>query len=509
MRTQVRIAIEQEPTTLNPLLELSDYENFITRMAFDRLVTPDVTGKTLLPRLASVVPTVENGGISRDGRTIVYHLRHDVRWQDGVAFTSRDVKFSFDAVNDKKNDIVNRLGFDLVTRVETPDAYTVIVHLRKPFAPAITTFFGDGNNDAVLPAHLFGPGVDFNRASFNALPVGTGPFCIVRWLRGQQVELEAFDGYYGGKPKLRSIVVRFVSDEQTAIDLLRTHEIDMFSLASVSAYRNLRTIAGIDIALTANHGASTVTMNNAHETLRDVRVRRAIVAAIDKTSLAQKLTGGAGTPATEDLPSFMWAYDPNVHAQTYDPNAARALLRSAGYTIGADGVATKNGKPLQLVLAFVATNASARAATVQIQSYLRAVGIDVVTKAYNGSQFFAGYGAGGVLQNGTFDLAWYTMTLGIDPDSAGRFTCAAIPPVAQNYSRYCSPEMDAAEAIGAQNPEQKARKIAYARVQELLARDAPIDFVFWPKNVDGYDSKLKGFGPNPEVSTWNAESWTW
>ena len=504
----MRIAIAQEPTTLNPLLEISDYENFITRMAFDRLVTPDVTGKKLLPRLARVVPTVENGGISRDGKTIVYHLRRDVRWQDGVAFTSRDVAFTFAAINDPKHDIVNRLGFDLISKVETPDAYTVVVHLRKAFAPAITTFFGDGNDDAVLPAHLLGPGVDFNRAAFNALPIGTGPFRIVRWLRGQQVELDAFDGYYGGTPKLRRIVVRFVSDEQTAVDLLRTHEIDMFSLASVSAYRNLRTVPGTRLALTANHGASTVTMNNAHEPLRDVRVRRAIVAAIDKRSLAQKITGGAGTPATEDLPDFMWAYDPHVHAQTYDPAAARALLRAAGYVPGPGGIATKNGRPLQLVLAFVTTNASARAATVQIQASLRAVGIDVVTKAYNGAQFFAGYGAGGVLQNGTFDLAWYTMTLGIDPDSSGRFTCGAIPPVAQNYSRYCSAEMDAAEAVGARNPQQKARRKAYARVQELLARDAPIDFVYWPKNVDGYDAHLKGFAPNPEVSTWNAENWT-
>ncbi len=507
-RADLRIAIAEEPTTLNPLLELSDYENFITRMAFDRLVTPDVTGKKLLPRLASVVPTVENGGISRDGKTIVYHLRHDVRWQDGVAFTSRDVAFSFAAVNDPKNNIVNRLGFDLISRVETPDPYTVVVRLHKPFAPAITTFFGDGNTDAVLPAHRFGPGVDFNRAAFNSLPIGTGPFRIVRWLRGQQVELEAFDGYYRAKPKLRRIVVRFVSDEQTAIDLLRTHEIDVFSLASVSAYRYLRSVPGIAIALTANHGAATVTMNNLHAPLRDVRVRRAIVAAIDKRSLAQKITGGAATPATEDLPDFMWAYDPSVRAQAYDPAAARELLRAAGYVSGPSGIVAKNGIPLQLVLAFVATNASARAATVQIQSYLRAVGIDVVTKAYNGAQFFAGYGAGGVLQNGTFDLAWYTMTLGIDPDSSGRFTCGAFPPIAQNYSRYCSPEMDAAEAIGVQNPEQAARKAAYARVQRLLARDAPIDFVFWPKNVDGYDARLKGFAPNPEVSTWNAEEWS-
>ena len=129
-----------EPTTLNPLLEVSDYENFVTRMVFDRLVTPDATGTKLLPRLAAVVPALENGGISRDGKTIVYHLRRDVRWQDGVPFTSADVTFSFAAVTDPRHNVVVRQGFDLIRSVSAPDRYTVVVKLRKPFAPAITWF---------------------------------------------------------------------------------------------------------------------------------------------------------------------------------------------------------------------------------------------------------------------------------------------------------------------------------------------------------------------------------
>jgi peptide/nickel transport system substrate-binding protein len=505
----VRVAIAQEPTTLNPLLEISDYENFVTRMVFDRLVTPDVGGKRLLPRLAAIVPTVGNGGISRDGKTIVYHLRHDVRWQDGVPFTSRDVAFSFAAVLDASHDVVNRRGFDLVASVKTPDAYTAIVRLKQPFAPAITWFFGDGNNYAILPAHAFARAADFNRGAFNAAPIGTGPFRVVRWKRGDAIELAAFDRYYRGTPKLRRIVVRFVPDESTAIDLMRTHEIDAFALASTSAYRQLRTIPGVSVALTDNHGATTVTMNTSHPALQDVRVRRAIVAAIDKRAIAQKITGGAGKPATEDLPDFMWAYDPHVGAQAYDPAAARALLRAAGYVSGPGGVLARGGKPLQLVFAFTVTNASARIAAVQVPAYLRAVGIDVIAKGYNGAQFFAGYSAGGILQNGSFDLAWYTMTLGIDPDTSGRFTCASIPPNGQDYSRYCSPEMDAAEAIGIASPEQSRRRAAYGAVQRLLARDAPIDFVYWPKSVDAFDARLKGIGPNPVVASWNAEDWTW
>ncbi len=128
-----------------------------------------------------------------------------------------------------------------------------------------------------------------------------------------------------------------------------------------------------------------------------------------------------------------------------------------------------------------------------MQSYLRAVGIDVQLKGSTTQMMFGAYAAGGVYQAGHFDLAWYTMTLGIDPDASGRFTCGAIPPNGQNYSRYCSAAMDAAQTAGLSTFDLAARRRAYARSQELLARDVPIVFVFWPKNIDAYDVRLHGF----------------
>jgi peptide/nickel transport system substrate-binding protein len=88
--------------------------------------------------LASVVPTLRNGGIAAGGRTITWHLRRDARWQDGVPFTSRDVKFTVEAILNPKNNVPLRRRFDLVRDVRTPDPYTVVLRLRKPFAPAVT-----------------------------------------------------------------------------------------------------------------------------------------------------------------------------------------------------------------------------------------------------------------------------------------------------------------------------------------------------------------------------------
>ena len=185
----------------------------------------------------------------------------------------------------------------------------------------------------------------------------------------------------------------------------------------------------------------------------------------------------------------------------------RALLREAGWIPGAGGIATKDGTPLSAVLAFESNNATARLVSVQLQGYLRAIGIDVQLKGYASQMMYAGYASGGVYQGGNFDLAWYTMTLGIDPDSASRFSCNAIPPNGQNYSRYCRPAMDAAQRAGLSTYDRTARKRAYSASQKLLARDVPIVFVYWPKDVEAYSPRLRGFKPNPITMSWNAQEW--
>ncbi len=505
---ELRIAMQAEPNSLNPALQLNDYENFVARLTFDELITVAPDGKTLVPRLASVVPTLENGGIARDGRTIVWHLRRDVLWQDGVPFTSRDVKYSFAALADPTHNVPNRRGFELVRAVETPDAYTAIVRLRKPFSPGVTWFFGDGSDPTIIPAHVLEHDADFNRAGFNAKPIGTGPFRVVRWLRGEQIDFERFDRYYRGRPKLAKISVRFVPDEAVMLNLLRTHEIDLATLLTSYAYGQARSIPNLAFALTPIHGAVNVLMNNAHAPLNDVRVRRAIALAIDKRALIAKLTYGAATIASADLPDFMWAHDRTIRPIPFDPARARAILRNAGYVPGSDGIVVRDGRPLSLVFAYAVASASARAASVQIQAYLRDVGIDVALKGYSTQQIFAGYGAGGVFQNGNFDLAYYGMSLGIDPDSSGRFMCRSIPPGGQNYSRYCSSAVDAAESAGLATFDLAARSRAYATVQRRLLADVPIAFLWYSKRIEAFNDDLRGFRPSSVTATWNAYQWS-
>lgn len=175
----VRIAIQAPPNTLNPLLASNTTESMLTRLTNDLLVSVDATGRNEVPMLAAQVPTLANGGISRDGLTITYKLRHNVLWHDGVQFTSKDVKFTWAAIMNSRNNVISRTGYELVRSVDTPDPYTVVFHMKQRFSPAVNTLFGESDNPyTIVPAHLLAQYPDLNKVPYNTKPVGTGPFML-------------------------------------------------------------------------------------------------------------------------------------------------------------------------------------------------------------------------------------------------------------------------------------------------------------------------------------------
>ena len=171
----LRIGIQASPDTLQPLLTSDTTDKMIGRLMFDPLVSVDASGKHAVPVLAARVPTLANGDIARDGRSITYRLRHGVRWQDGAPFTSRDVAFSWRAILNPANNVSSRGGYDLVTSVATPDAYTAVFHLKERYAPAVDTLFAESDTPMfIVPEHLLGRPPNVNAAAFNVAPIGHG-----------------------------------------------------------------------------------------------------------------------------------------------------------------------------------------------------------------------------------------------------------------------------------------------------------------------------------------------
>lgn len=502
----VRIA-NLGPNSLNPLLSSSVTENALAPIAFDLLIGVDEHGNPL-PRLAAEVPSLQNGGISKDGLSITYRLRRNVRWHDGAPFTSKDVAFSWSAVMNPRNNVISRRGYDLVRRVDTPDAYTAIFRLKERFAPAILTLFSESDQPyRIVPEHILAREPDFNRAAFNQHPIGTGPFKFVRWDRGERIEYEANHDYYLGPPKLDGVVVREIIDQNTMVIQMRTHAVD-FMTAGSAAYRDLRALPDIKTELVDVNAYVALAFNLTRPILRDIAVRRAIAVAIDKSSIVEKVTFGTGTPASADLGPFMWAYDPAVKTYPFDPAAARSMLEAAGWIAGKDGVRSKEGVRLSLTLLEGAASSTGRAIDVQVQSMLQAVGFDLQIRTVASQLLAAPVSQGGFLRAGNFDIVSWSWIAGWDPDNSSQFTCGAFPPAGENFWRYCSPAVDRAERTALASYDRAVRKRAYARIERQLSADLPMVFLYWPKQRLAYNPNLKGVRSNGTTETWNINEWS-
>ncbi len=506
---EVRAAMSGNVNTLDPILATQAFEVQVFSLVMDPLVATKPDG-TNVGILAATVPSLENGGIAKDGRTITYHLRRGVKWQDGAPFSSRDVAFSWRAVMNPNTAVATRHGYDVIASISTPDPATVVIHLKRPFAPFVQTFFAHSDTPyAILPEHLLGRYHDLNNVPFNSMPIGTGPYRLVKWARGDRFEFVANDDYFLGRPKIAKITIHIVPDENTIVTQMQSHEIDWFIEASPRVYRQIKAIDGIDVPLVPFNGYDAIQFNTQAPPFDDARVRRAIGFAVDKPALVRDVTYGVETPATEDLPSFLWAFDPRAGRSTRDLRAAKALLDAAGWHPGTDGIRVRDGKRLALQLAFRTDSLTDRNRGVVIASMLRDAGVDVELKGYTTALLYAAASGGGIMATGRYEAALTTWYAGADPDDSSQMLCDQFPPAGLNWSRYCNRAVDAAEQSALAHYDRATRTRAYAIVQRALATDAPWIYLWWPRQIEPVNSDLENFAPNGIIEDWNAYAWTY
>jgi len=480
----LRIGINTSPNSLNPIYSTAGTEALVESFVFDGLVYALPDG-TIEPVLATTVPTTANGGISHDGRTITYHLRHDVRWQDGAPFTSADVAFTQAAIMNPANNVVVRQPYDHVVRVDTPDRFTVVVHLKAPYAPFIVNW----NASAVLPAHLLAGKHDLNNDPFNGAPIGTGAFRITRWDRGNRISLTANTAYFDGTPGLQRIVVVLFADTAPEEIAMRTHQIDWLFQPDAPAASHLDHDQDVRVERLDVNEQDGVYINVTRPLLRDVRVRHALSLAVDRAGLAQKLGYGYLLPATGDIPAFMWAYDRSLQAP-YDPARARALLDAAGWKPSADGIRVQNGSRLSLTYLFASGLPLQAAYAVQIAASLLTIGVDVHLKSLAPNILYASNGPG---FGGDFDLSYTPFYWLPDPDNTQVFACANVAPHGNNWSRWCNPEFEHWTAIALTHIDRATRKAAYAHIERVVLDDVPEIVTDWRVDAEPISVDLRGF----------------
>jgi peptide/nickel transport system substrate-binding protein len=500
---ELRFSIAADPQSLDPLFlhpDATSVEQQLARLAFEPFIDFDPRGRPI-PALLATIPARSNGGVSPDGRTIVYHLRR-ARWSDGVEVTAADVLFTLRAILDPRNPVRSHEGYDLIDRAWALNAHTVAVHLKHAWAPAVMTYFSYGfSPQFVLPEHVLEHQQPLATGAFNADPrVGDGPYRFVSWEREDRLRYAANPLYWRGKPAVARLEVAIVPQPSTNLVLLQSGRLD-WNLVAPIQLAVVRRAPGIAFVRVPTAVVAGLAFNTSRPPLDDVRVRRALAMSIDREAISKKIALGL-YPVTDAIqPRFSWAFDASVREPGYDPQRADELFDRAGWRRASDGLRRRNGVALELLyLQFPESMTGVRVATA-VQAALRQRGIELSVKSVSNAQLFLP--RTGALASGAFDVAYVPWTMGSDPDDSAVLACGG----ASNYMRWCSSAVDVLERRTLATNDESLRRHLYARIERIVAEQVPILFLFNANYVYARSARLHGFEPNAFLPTWNAYAW--
>ena len=491
----VRIGDTQDITSLNPHLATAASLGNLSELTMAYLVRYDVNNRPY-PELATEVPTQANGGVSKDGLTITWHIRKGVKWSDGVPFDADDVVWSTNAVNNPANNEIGRDGWDLITKIDEPDKATVIFHLRKPYSGFLPTFFGSaGANPCILPKHLLASLPNFNNADYNSKPVGIGPFRYVRWSRGDRVELEANPYYWRGMPKIKNVSYHFIPDRNTLLTQLQTGEVDIWPKVGSGYYDRVKALPNVAVQRFPGYYYAHVTFNVTRPGVSDPAVRLAIAYATDRATIRAKVNHGTGTlDESQVTPSSPMYTDRPL--RPYDVAKANSILDQAGWVKGPDGVRAKNG--VRLALQFVTyTGAPDNDQLVELlrQSWAQ-IGVQFDVKRVTQALFFAPLAQGGPVFAGKFDVTSFSWGQTPDLDYTVTIGCDDVPPKGENVSRLCDPAIEKLLQQEKAAYDEADRKAVVAKLDDRIGETVPYFVLYIRDEIHAYNHDLHGWHPN-------------
>jgi peptide/nickel transport system substrate-binding protein len=480
------LVLEDEPNSLDTIRN-TPFGWLLAPLTQGYLFLVDDRGQ-LVPDRALALPTRANGGISPDGRRITYRIRTG-RWSDGAPFDARDVGFTIDALRNPRTAVPDTSAVADVAgwSVSRPD--TLVVRLRQPSAPFIASFLTLGANDpfAILPRHIAAPYASLDRSSLDTNPVGLGPFRLLRWQRGEQLEFVRNPYYWRGPAASPRIDVAIVPDAQTRLLLVRTGAIDLTEVTGFGV-DVARAIPNTRLVSRTTNVVDYVQFNLHTPALHDVNVRRALAMAIDRKKLASAVYRGTLVPS--DTVQLDPRYRADQRLPGYNPAAAAAILR---------------GKHLTLDLAIAAAWRNSASAAVQIAFQLEAAGVTVHIRSYTEAEFWGPKDRGGILESARYDLALTSWSPALDPDRSYLFGCAATPPGGGNSMFFCDRAYDADEAAGAKEYDPTRRAQYYRGAGDRLIAEVPVFPLGFEARTYVASRNLIGLKPNPlGRDYWNA-----
>lgn len=533
--TTLRLLYWQAPTILNPHLStgFKDYE--ASRISLEPLASYDAQGNLVL-FLGAEVPSLENGGVAKDGKSVTWKLKRDIYWSDGEPFTAQDVVFTYEFISNLDVGSTTAGTYEIVESVEAIDDYTVKVNFKSVNPAWFLVFVG--SEGMILPQHQFEAyqGANARQAPANQQPVGTGPYRVVEFRPGDLIVYEANPQFrQADQLGFERIELKGGGDATSAARaVLQTQEADYAYNLQVEAPILQELEANGTGKIISNFGAlmerilinhtdpnqvdengQRSTLAYPHPFLQDMRVRQAFNLAVDRETIATQLYGVTGKP-TSNVVVAPETYNSPHTSYEFNLDKARELLDEAGWLdTDNDGVREKDGVKMEIV--FQTSVNPLRQKTQQIvKQSLQQIGVAVKLKSIDASIFFSGDPASpDTVEHFYADLQMYT-TGNLSPDPTSylqSFTCGTIPQPENNWtgdntSRYCNPEYDRLWQQVTQELDPDIRRDLFIQMNDLLVQESVLIPLVHRAEVVGISDRLGGLELTPwDSRTWNIVNW--
>ena len=507
----------QFPDAVNPLFSSSPVDLEVSSALWSAPIFYDQQFH-VHPDQLTEVPLPENGDVQDGGKTIIMHLRHDLRWSDGQPIHAGDFKYWWQLDQDPDTGALITAGYDQIASIDTPDAFTVVLHMKHPFGPYLLYL------PYAAPQHAWGrlPAIDLqnNPGVYLTPTVTDGPYKFANIVDGQSYSMLP-NTYYTSTtfhgPFVAHLIYRSYSSLTAITAAIRAQQTDITQGYTEDELPQLSHLPpGVQLLETPDAAYEHLDFNNANPLFQNIDVRRAIAMSINRCAIITIVLHmpDCSRLATqvEPLPSLV--YDTNISPIPYDPAAARKLLAQADWLPNARGTLTHHGQSFVIRLVTTSDNALRVATAQSIAHDLQAVGITVKLAFYPPNTLFGLYSRGGILATGAFDLALFSYANGPDPDDQyNAFHSTQIPtadhPALGNYARISDPIIDAALTQARATVVFAQRITYYHQFLERLATQLYIIPLYIDVNILTVNTHLQNVIPNPNAvaNTWNISDW--
>lgn len=453
--------------TLMPTLAAENGSIWAIEEMFDTLLLPTEDGKGVQPGLAS------EWSQSADGLEWTFKLRPDVKFSDGTPMTSKDVKFSLDQASNQ----ANPFGFinASIAEVKAPDAQTVIVRTKAPYAPlpSVMAIF----SNSIVPYNYGGKTAE----EFAKAPIGTGPFKLDDRTVGVGAHfLRNTEYWQKGKPYLDSISINEVADGNTRANQLLGGQAQINEFPAYSSTQALRAGGGdVTLGVFPSSRVDFVVINTTKAPFDDAHVRRAIAALIDKQALIKVILFGNGDPAGAYMSPSSWSHNADVKGVPFDLETAKKELAQSKVPDGFSATITvSSGNSDEATMAQII---QAQAAKIGIKLAIQVLDPSALSDARQAKNYDMGF--------------TYNTTDIVDPDEIIRFAGVYDGGSQVQYSFYDNKEIAAKAEQAATISDQAARKKLYDEIQVLWDKDQPMVPLYYSPELYSYSTKVHGFHP--------------